>query len=118
MKSLKLISILVLGLLSYHYSNAQETQSVDTLSFKVNGVCEMCKERIENAALIKGVKFTEWNKVTKDLMVIYKPEKVNELELHNAVAEFGHDTEKVKAKDENYAKLPFCCEYREGQESH
>ena len=118
MKIIQLIILLAIVLVSNQSLQAQSAQEVDSLVFKVNGVCEMCKERIENAALIKGVKYTEWNKDTKDLLVIYKTEKVTNEELHKAVAEFGHDTEKVKATEENYQKLPFCCEYRDGQKTH
>ncbi|MCB0497672.1 MAG: cation-transporting ATPase [Cyclobacteriaceae bacterium] len=94
-------------------SNAQDvSDNTITTEFKVSGLCNMCKERIENAALIKGVKFAEWNKETKMLMVVYKPGKTNELAIQKAIAEHGHDTEKVKATKEAYDKLPMCCEYR------
>lgn len=99
--------------------NQSEAQSkIDTVTFKVQGVCKMCKERIENASLIKGVKWNEWDKQSRMLTIIYKPKKVSENELHQAVANFGHDTDSVKATTEAYQKLPMCCEYREGQETH
>ncbi|MEQ9220720.1 MAG: cation transporter [Cyclobacteriaceae bacterium] len=118
MKILNNLIIVAIVLLSIQSLQAQRTQEIDTATFKVAGVCEMCKDRIENAALIKGVKFAEWNKDSKDLVVIYKTDKTTEEELHKAVAEYGHDTEKVVAKEENYDKLPFCCEYRDGVETH
>ncbi len=117
MKTIKNFIVVAITLLSIQ-SYAQEIQEIDTATFKVAGVCEMCKDRIENAALIKGVKFAEWNKDSKDLVVIYKTDKTTEEDLHKAVAEYGHDTEKEKAKKENYDKLPFCCEYRDGVETH
>ena len=52
------------------------------------------------------------------LKVIFVPEKVTLDDIHKAVAEAGHDTEKVKAADEVYNKLPKCCLYRDGVESH
>jgi hypothetical protein len=33
------------------------------------------------------------------------------------IAAVGHDTDKVKAKDEVYADLPFCCLYRDHDHS-
>jgi mercuric ion binding protein len=96
----------------------KKAPKVKTSTFTVSGVCGMCEERIENAALIKGVKSAEWDKQTQLLTVIYKPKKVDEKAIHEAVAEYGHDTELVKATDESYNKLPSCCRYRDGVEVH
>jgi hypothetical protein len=35
-----------------------------------------------------------------------------EQKLHEILAGVGHDTQKVRAKDEDYAKVPGCCKYR------
>ena len=99
-------------------SGQERDKKIATEKFIVHGNCNMCKERIENAALIKGVKFVEWDKVTDTLKVIYRTDKVILDDLHSAVAKAGHDTEKVKAKDEVYNKLPACCLYREGAGKH
>ncbi len=116
MKLIYISFLIVVALSASHSTIAQN--KIDTTTFKVAGVCEMCKERIENASLINGVKFTEWNKESKFLTVIYKPEKVTVEDLHKAVAEYGHDTEKVKSEKKAYEKLPFCCEYRGGLKTH
>ena len=97
---------------------AQKNKNIQTAEFEVSGVCKMCKKRIETAALIKGVKLAEWSKETQMLKVIYKTKRTDEEAIHKAVAEAGHDTEKVKATDENYQKLPDCCAYRDGIEVH
>jgi len=97
--------------------NAQSDKPVET-SFTVEGVCDMCKSRIENAALIKGVKYAKWDKEAQSITVVYKPGKVEELTIHEAIAAVGHDTEKVKAKDEVYKTLPGCCAFRDGVEVH
>jgi len=99
-------------------AGAAHAQQDVRLEFEVDGVCGMCKERIENAALIKGVKFAEWNKETHMLQVVYRPKKVTELDIHRAVAEMGHDTPRVKASEEAYQKLPACCAYRDGVDPH
>ena len=91
---------------------------VATTEFKVEGVCGMCKTRIENAATIKGVKFAEWNNESSILKVIYKTKKTDAAAIQQAVADHGHDTDKVKSTDEAYAKLPGCCAYRDGVEKH
>lgn len=118
MKKSLYLSVLLAGLLSFQNAFGQQNQAVDTISVKVNGVCEMCKARIENAALIGGVKFAEWDKESKMLTVVYKTKKVTSLDVQKAVAEFGHDSEDVVAKEEDYKELPFCCEYRDGKETH
>ena len=57
MKNLFLSLLILLGTLN---SKAQTT--VETTTFKVDGNCEMCKQRIEKAAKsINGVSFAKWN---------------------------------------------------------
>ena len=73
-------------------------KKTETTEFKVYGLCGSCKERIENASLIKGVKWTEWNKETEILKVIYNPQKVKVEDIHKAVANVGHDTDLIKAE--------------------
>lgn len=103
---------------AFSTAQAQDSSKITTLEFKVDGVCKMCKARIENAAYIKGVKMAEWQKETQMLKVVYKTKKVEEMEIHQAVAEAGHDTEKVKAEAANYSKLPGCCAFRDGVKVH
>jgi membrane fusion protein, copper/silver efflux system len=98
-------------------SPAPSTTSVQAplqhISFKVYGLCEMCKERIEKAALsVPGVKSASWDMDSKMLQVKY-PDSVKTLDIHKAVAKVGHDTDLVKADDAVYKALPECCLYRE-----
>ena len=94
------------------------SKETKTIEFEVNGVCGMCKNRIENGALIKGVKQVAYDQESSKLKVIYRTDKVTEDEIHKAVASVGHDTEKAKATEEAYSKLPGCCAYRDGVEKH
>lgn len=94
------------------------SEDVTTAEFKVEGVCGMCKDRIENGALIKGVKKAEWDKETEMLTVIYNPDKVELIDIHKAIAELGHSTDKVKAEEKAYNKLPMCCQYDDGADKH
>lgn len=98
---------------------AQESEKkVQTVEFKVTGVCDMCKKRIENAALIKGVKMAEWSPETQMLKVVYVTKKTSQEEIEKSVANAGHDTENHEAPKEAYEKLPGCCAYRDGVEVH
>jgi periplasmic mercuric ion binding protein len=82
-------------------------------TIKVYGNCIMCKKRIEAALDNPGIKKAEWSIKTKELSIVYNSKKISEKQIHEIVAKAGHDTDKVKAKDETYASLPFCCLYRD-----
>jgi hypothetical protein len=92
---------------------AQNKVVTDTIT--VSGVCDMCKKRIENAAYLPGVKKAEWTASTQKLVVIYNPKKITLLKIEESIAEVGHDTENVKAKDEVYGDIHGCCKYRESE---
>lgn len=84
-----------------------------TYELAVRGNCDMCKSRIEAAAAsIKNVSSADWNEDTKILSVHYKDVKPDSDEIEKALAAVGHDTDKYKALDEVYNKLPTCCLYR------
>jgi len=100
------------------FAGEANKKKVETAEFTVSGVCGMCEKRIENAALIKGVRLADWNKQTQKIKIIYSPDKTDELTIHQTIAKAGHDTEKVKATDEAYEKLHDCCKYRNGQKIH
>ncbi len=93
-------------------------KKIETAEFEVRGVCQMCEKRIEEAALIKGVKFAEWSKETQMIKVMYKTKNTDLKAIKEAIAEVGHDTDSLKASEEAYAKLPGCCAYRDGVEVH
>lgn len=90
---------------------------VVTANIKVYGNCGMCKDRIEKALDYKGVKQAKWNVTTKNLEVVYVPAKITEKKIRELVSTAGHDTDSTKAKDAVYAKLPFCCLYRDHDHS-
>ncbi|MBX7127008.1 MAG: heavy-metal-associated domain-containing protein [Cyclobacteriaceae bacterium] len=99
-------------------STAFAQSGVVTSQFKVYGNCTMCKKRIETALDHKGIKQASWDVKSKELKVTYNSARINEKQIHQLVADAGHDTELVKAKDETYAGLPFCCLYRDGDSGH
>lgn len=117
MKTLKSIIIVVFTLAlsvntfaQMHDHSKMATTKTDTI--QVKGNCEMCKARIEKAAKIDGVSKAEWSDETKMLILVYDPAKVKLDDVQNKIAAVGHDTEKFKADDKVYAKLPGCCKYR------
>ena len=102
-------------------STAAKSQSPNTknssTTFKVRGVCEMCKKRIEKALKIKGVETAEWDIDTKMLSVIFDTTKITLDKIHMRVADAGHDTELKQSKESTYKALPDCCHYREMDEN-
>ena len=89
-----------------------------THKYNVNGVCEQCKKRIENAAYIKGVKYAGWNVETHNLTLKYDSTKTTPEIILKSISKAGHDSELFKATDEDYNKLPTCCRYRSGIKMH
>lgn len=84
------------------------------VTFWVDGVCGMCEKRIETALLnTPGVRFADWSTETHQVKVAFSGKKLTEQRLHELVAAVGHDTKKVKAKEEDYAKVHECCKYRD-----
>lgn len=108
-----ILIIMLTGLFSLTgYSQSNESES-----FKVAGNCGMCKERIEEAAKIDGVTSADWNIEKQTLTVTYDPAIVDIDDVHQSIADAGHDTEKVRADDETYDNLPACCQFERIKES-
>jgi Cu(I)/Ag(I) efflux system membrane fusion protein len=82
-------------------------------TFNVSGNCEMCKDRIEKAALsCAGVENAVWDMKKKNIDVNFDSMKTDLITIHKAIAGAGHDTELIKADDNVYKSLPECCLYR------
>jgi len=83
-------------------------------SIEVDGVCGMCKARIEKAAIrTKGVKSAVWNIDTHELKLIYDERKTDLKTISKKIASVGHDTKEIKATDEAYDSVHPCCKYRD-----
>lgn len=81
---------------------------------EVDGVCMMCKERIEKAAIkTKGVKSAVWDVQSHMLSLIFDERKTSLDTIHQRIADVGHDTEKVTATEEAYNSVHVCCKYRD-----
>jgi len=81
-------------------------------SFEVNGVCKMCKARIEKTTFKqKGVKSAVWDINTHLLTVLYDKSRLDVNQIHKSIANAGHDTSRELSPDEIYDKLPMCCLY-------
>jgi periplasmic mercuric ion binding protein len=117
MKTIKTIIPIVLlvifsNTLFAQTTNNQNSTSTKTETFKVKGNCGMCKTRIEKAAKIEGVSKADWDSDTKMLTLTYDPSKVKSDDVLKKIADVGYDSDKFKADDKIYAKLPGCCKYK------
>ncbi|WP_395045134.1 heavy-metal-associated domain-containing protein [Flavobacterium sp.] len=110
---MKNIIIGMMLLLVTFSSQAQDIKNKNAkYDIEINGNCEMCKKRIEKAAYsVKGVKSADWNIDDHTLHLIINEEKASVLDVKKAIASVGHDSDEVKATEEQYAKLHGCCMY-------
>ncbi len=88
--------------------------NIITTTLSVKGNCGDCKERIENAADIKGVKVCSWDAKTKVATITYNSQKTTLEKIEKAIAQAGYETQNQKANAAAYSKLPTCCRYNEG----
>lgn len=87
--------------------------SLQNATFIVSGNCEMCKDRIEEAAKsVKGVSTADWDVKSKKITLVYNIALTSFNAIQKAIAKAGHDTGKFKADDKVYRSLPNCCKYR------
>ena len=107
-KILVVICLLLIGITT----QAQKKNAKSTI--EVDGVCMMCKKRIEKAALsTKGVKFASWDLKTHKLTLILDERKTNIKTIQKNIASAGHDTKGIKATEHAYNSVAPCCKYRD-----
>lgn len=76
----------------------------------VSGNCDICKERIERAALsVAGVDSASWNISDGRLSLTFDPRKTTLDEISLAVAKAGHDTNLHRADRALQNQMPDCC---------
>jgi len=94
-------------------AEAKISPSVSHAEFRVEGLCEMCKERIETTAKsVHGVEAAEWNMESKMLHISFEKSHTEIEDVKKAIADAGHDNDKYRAPDSTYNSLPECCLYR------
>jgi cation transport ATPase len=108
MKKILTFALLLMATVAF----AQNKNAKTTL--EVDGVCGMCKARIEKAAIkTKGVKSALWSVETHKLSLIFNEEKTTVKAIVKNITAAGHDTKELKATDEAYSKVHPCCKYRD-----
>lgn len=122
MKTIKLLLAMLIAFATFQSASAQSdktqrTIGIKTQYIKVSGTCSMDKRRIETAAYsIDGVKSAVWDEYSQVLTLKYSVFKKDAAEnVQEKIASVGNDTEKYKADDIVYQKLPDCCHYQRKQ---
>jgi len=106
--------LIVMAFLLFVSVQAQKKNKNAKVTIEVDGVCMMCKKRIETAALkTKGVKFAVWDLKTHQLQMIIDARKIDVTSIQRNIASVGHDTKAVKATDAAYDSVHPCCKYRD-----
>jgi mercuric ion binding protein len=111
MKSI-LLALIMITISTLSFSQNKNAKA----SIEVDGVCMMCKTRIEKASLkTKGVKSAVWNVRTHELKLIFDENKTALDTIQKNIAAVGHDTKTLKATDDAYNSVHPCCKYREDE---
>ena len=110
---MKNIILLLLVAFFVFASQAQEKKNKNAkYTFEVKGNCDQCQRRIQKAAFsVSGVKMANWDIDSRQMSLILNEEKASLLQVKQAIAKVGHDTDEVKATDNDYDHLHFCCHY-------
>lgn len=116
----KIIFVFSLFLIGFSTQSQEVKKNKNAkVSFEVDGICGMCKKRIETAALkTKGVKFAIWSAETHQLNLILDERKTDVKTIQSNILKVGHDVigfdkKKVKATEEAYNSVHPCCKYRD-----
>lgn len=91
-------------------------QNLSQTQFKVKGNCNLCKERIENAAKKAGAKQATYS-VDSQILTLKTESDVTTDDILKEVAKAGHDNEKFKASESSYDALPDCCHYERNSQA-
>jgi mercuric ion binding protein len=87
-------------------ANAQ----TDTLRVHTSAQCSSCKKKIEHdMAYVKGVKSTNLDLKTKELIVVYSTEKTSPEKIRVAITKIGYDADSLPADKKAYDELSDCC---------
>ena len=112
----KLVVLFLVGIFSVSMMAQEKKNKNKSITFKVNGNCEMCEKRIEKAAFsIKGVKSADWHSDHQDIHLIFDENKCTAKDVAKAIALVGYDNQFYKTTDKLYEELHGCCQYERAE---
>lgn len=93
---------------------AGQSQDIIEYSFRVEGVCGMCQQRIERVAMDKGkAKSADWDLASKILIVTIDESVTDVSAVKWFLSQAGHDNGDYIAPDSVYDNIHSCCKYRD-----
>ena len=115
--------VLLIGISACQTTNfVTETDLANTPAQKIGehyvlqvrgGYDDVCQVEIERVSkYLPGVHFVYWLQSEQMLLVDFDESKTNIDSISIAIAKYGYDTERHKADDSVYKRLPFECRYR------
>lgn len=85
-------------------------------TFYVRGNCGMCEKRIETTVKnISGVVSADYDVSKEILFVTFDSTAADELTIHEALANVGHETSHVAMNQAAHDDLPECCKKSVGK---
>lgn len=123
----KILVLLIFTMVGFTVQSQETSKKKNAkIYMEVDGVCGMCKKRIESAALkTKGVKYAVWDVKTHQLSLIIDENKTNKKIVQEKILYVGHDiilskNKKLEAALKAYESVNPCCKYRDKDvvESH
>lgn len=103
--------LLSLPLLTFLPSCNAQIKHARTATVRVDGNCGMCEATIEKAADVKAEARTDWDKDTKQAVIVFDTTRTTLDVVLRRIANAGYDNERYLAPDAAYAELPECCRY-------
>ena len=116
----KIILVISICLIGFSVQSQEVKKNKNAkVTLEVDGICGMCKKRIETASLkTPGVKFALWDVKTHQLNFIMDENKTDVATVQKNILAVGHDIilskdKKLSAKEEAYNAVHPCCKYRD-----
>ena len=113
MKDFRLLLLFSLLLICFV---GRSQSKIDTLVVKTNVQCDHCEtcetcglKFEEDLYLSKGIKDARYNPADTTIVVVYRPNKTNPVEIRQLVSKMGFDADDVPADPKAYDKLDDCC---------
>lgn len=103
--------LLALPLLAFLPSCNAQIKHARTVTVRVDGNCGMCEATIEKAADVKAEAHADWDKDTKQAVIVLDTTRTTLDAVLRRIANAGYDNERYLAPDAAYAALPECCRY-------
>jgi len=105
------ISLLIAAIMLLSHSSYAEIENQKAESVKINGNCQLCKEKIEKAGNAKNSAQVFWDQQQKSASLTYNSKKTTKDEILKRIAVAVFDNELFYAPDDVYSNLPECCRY-------